>query len=257
VNFDRLGTLPMRVQMLRYTIARESASDVFAPGAGGTYQLGDFDCIADPVTLIAKPRGDYATAEEARRALEPHLDSWAAKAELIDQIPMSFHFVGSEMADRRPQPGGGDAIDPVVFDAVGSQRSDTVTLIRVIGDLPAPDPRWQGESPLARELRLRARELADSPSLPAVAYAMYDGIKAKYGGPGRAAVSLGVSTGLLEQVSRLAGGARDRKPTNPITLSDEQRVWLLQAMRVLARRVAEVEAGVGSLPTLTQANIRR
>jgi hypothetical protein len=132
-----------------------------------------------------------------------------------------------------------------------------VTLIRVIGDLPTPDPHWHGESPLARDLRLSARALADNSSLPAVAYAMYDGIKAKYGGPGRAAVSLGVSTGLLEQVSKLSGGAKDRKPTNPITLSDQQRAWLLQAMRALARRVAEVEAGIASLPTLTQADIRQ
>jgi len=243
--------------MLRYTIARESPSDVFAADAGGTYQLGDFECIANPVTLVARPRGNYTSEYEARLALEPHLQSWSAKAELVDRIPMSFHFVGSELGDRRPQPGGGDATELVVFGAAQSQRSDSVTLIRVIGDLPAPDPRWHGESPLARDLRLRTRELADNSSLPAVAYAMYDGIKAKYGGPGRAAVSLRVSTGLLEQVSKLSGGAKDRKPANPITLSGQQRAWLLLAMRALARRVAEVEAGIASLPILTQADIRQ
>lgn len=249
----------MRVNMLRYTIARESPSDVFAAEAGGTYQLGDFDCIADPVTLIAKPRGNYTSEYEARLALEPHLQSWSAKAELVDRIPMSFHFVGAELAERPPQPGGGDATGHGVFDAVQSYQShhsDSVTLIRVIGDLPAPDPHWHGESPLARDLRLSARALADNASLPAVAGAMYDGLKAKYGGPGRAAASLRVSTGLLEQVSKLSGGAKDGKPTNPVTLSDQQRAWLLQAMRALARRVAEVEAGIPALPTLTQADIR-
>jgi hypothetical protein len=246
----------VRVNMLRYTIARESPSDVFAPEAGGTYQLGDFDCVADPVTLVAKPRGNYASEYEARLALEPYLQSWSAKAELVDRIPMSFHFVGSELAERQPEPGGRDATELAVSDSVSS-HSDSVTLIRVIGDLPVPDPRWYGESPLGRDLRLRARALADDSSLPAVAYAMYDGIKAKYGGPGRAAVSLSVSTGLLEQVSKLSAGAKDRKPTNPITLSAQQRAWLLQAMRALARRVAEVEAGIASLPTLTQADIRQ
>jgi hypothetical protein len=243
----------VRVNMLRYTIARESPSDVFTPEVGGTYQLGDFDCIAGPVALIAKPRGNYGSEYEARLALEPHLQSWSAKAELVDRIPMSFHFVGSELADRPPT--GGDAIEPVVFDPANATTSDPVRLIRVIGDLPAPDPHWHGESPLARDLRLGARALADNSSLPAVAYAMYDGIKAKYGGPGRAAPSLGVSTGLLEQVSKLSGAAKDRKPTSPTTLSDQQRAWLLQAMRALARRVAEVEAGIASLPTLTQADI--
>ena len=247
----------MRVNMLRYTIARESPSDVFAREAGGTYQLGDFDCIADPITLIAKPKGNYASEYEARLALEPHLESWSAKAELVDGIPMSFHFVGSEVADRWSQPSGGDAIELLFFAASSATTSDSVTLIRVIGDLPAPDPHWHGESPLARDLRLRARALADNSSLPAVAHTMYEGIKAKYGGPGRAATSLRVSTGLLEQVSRLTGGAKDGKPTNPVTLSDQQRAWLLQAMRALARRVAEVEAGVTSLPTLTQADIRQ
>ena len=245
----------MRVNTLRYTIARESPSDVFASEAGGRYQLGDFDCVAGPVTLIAMPRGNYASEYEARLALEPHLQSWSAKAELVDRIPMSFHFVGSELADR-PQPGGGDAGELVVLAAVPGRHSDSVTLIRVIADLPSPDPHWRGESPLARELRLRARALADNSSLPAVAYAMYEGIKAKYGGPGRAAVSLGVSTGLLEQVSKLSAAAKDRPPTNPITLSDQQRAWLLQAMTALARRVAEVEAGIPALPTLTQADIR-
>jgi hypothetical protein len=245
----------VRVNMLRYTIARESPSDVFAREAGGTYQLGDFDCIASPVTLIAKPRGNYTSEYEARLALEPLLQSWSAKAELVDRIPMSFHFVGAELADRRPEPDG-DASDLVVFDAVQGQQSGSVSLIRVIGDLPAPDPHWHGESPLARDLRLRARQLADNSSLPAVAYAMYEGIRAKYGGPGRAAVSLRVSTGLLEQVSKLSGGAKDHKPANPVALSDQQRGWLLQAMAALARRVAEVEAGIGSLPTLTQADIR-
>jgi hypothetical protein len=90
---------------------------------------------------------------------------------------MSFHFVESESADRLPQPSGGDG-----FDAVRRPRSDPVTLIRVIEDLPVPDPHWHGESPLARDLRLRARTLADDSSLPAVAYAMYDAIRAKYGG---------------------------------------------------------------------------
>ena len=131
-----------------------------------------------------------------------------------------------------------------------------VTLIRVVAALPAPDPHWHGESPLARDLRLRARALADNSSLPAVAYAMYDGIKAKYGGPGRAAGSLRVSTGLLEQVSKLSGGPKDSKPAKPITLTDQQRTWLLQVMRALARRVAEVEAGIAPLPILTQADIR-
>jgi hypothetical protein len=32
---------------------------------------------------------------------------------------------------------------------------------------------------------------------------------------------------------------------------------LLQAMRALARRVAEVEAGIAALPTLTQADLRQ
>jgi hypothetical protein len=110
---------------------------------------------------------------------------------------------------------------------------------------------------LARELRLRARGLVDDSSLPAVAYGMWEGIRGKYGGPGRAAVSLGVSTGLLEQVSKLSAGAggKDRTAANPVTLSVHQRVWLLQAMRALARRVAEVEAGIAALPTLTQADI--
>jgi hypothetical protein len=242
----------VRVNMLRYTIARESPLDVFAPEAGGTYLLGDFDCIADPVTLIARPRGHYTSEYEARLALEPHLQSWSAKAELVDRIPMSFHFVESESADRLPQPSGRDGID---VDAVRRPHSDPVTLIRVIENLPAPDPHWHGESPLARDLRLRARRLADDSSLPAVAYAMYEAIRAKYGGPGRAATSLGVSTGLLEQVSKLSGGAKD--PANPITMSDQQRAWLLQAMRALARRVAEVEAGIAALPTLTQADIRQ
>ena len=245
----------MRVSLLRYTIARESPLDVFALEAGGTYQLGDFDCVADPVRLIAKPRGIYASEYEARLALEPLLHSWSAKAELVDRIPMSFHFVGSELTDGWPQPESGDATEPVDFDTVQSRHSDPVTLIRVIGQLPAPDPRWHGESPLVRDLRLKARALADNRSLPAVAHAMYDGIRAKYGGPGRAAVSLRVSTGLLEQVSKLSGQASDR--TNPITLADHQRAWLLEAMRSLARRVAEVEAGITALPTLTQGDIRQ
>jgi hypothetical protein len=239
--------------MLRYTIAREGPLDVFTPEAGGTYQLGDFDCIAGPVTLIARPRENYTSEYEARLALEPHLQSWSAKAELVDRVPMSFHFVGSESADRRPHPSDGDAVELAGSDAVHSRRSDSVTLIRVLGELPAPDPHWHGESPLARDLRLRARALADNSSLPAVASAMYDAIRAKYGVPGRAAASLGVSTGLLEQVSKLSGGAKDRNPT----LSDQQRAWLLQAMRALARRVAEVEAGIAALPTLTQADIRQ
>jgi hypothetical protein len=239
--------------MLRYTIARESPLDVFAPEAGGTYQLGDFDCIADPITLIARPRGNYTSEYEARLALEPLLQSWSAKAELVDRIPMSFHFVGSESADRRPEPDG----DEATVGPAGATSSEPVTLIRVIGDLPAPDPHWHGESPLARDLRLSARTLADNSSLPAVACAMYDGIKAKYGVPGRAAVSLGVSTGLLEQVSKLSGGTKDRTSTSPVALSDQQRAWLLQAMRALARRVAEVEAGITRLPTLTQADIRQ
>jgi hypothetical protein len=158
------------------------------------------------------------------------------------------------LADRRPQPSGGDTAERAVFEASSATTSDAVTLIRLIGDLPAPDPHWHGESDLARDLRLRARALADNPSLPAVAHAMYDGIRAKYGGPGRAAPSLSVSTGLLEQVSKLSGGAKD--PKNPVTLSDQQRAWLLQAMRALARRVAEVEAGIAALPILTQGDIR-
>ena len=246
----------MRVNMLRYTIARESPLDAFTPAAGGTYQLGDFECTANPITLIARPREHYASEYEARLALEPLLESWSAKSELVDRIPISFHFVGSELADRPPQPSDGDAPELVAFDPSSGTTSDAVTSIRLIGELPAPDPHWHGESPLVRDLRLRARALADNPSLPAVAHAMYDGIRAKYGGPGRAAPSLSVSTGLLEQVSKLSGGAKDPRATNPVTLSDQQRAWLLQAMRALARRVAEVEAGIRALPILTQGDIR-
>ena len=233
----------MRVNMLRYTIARESPSDVFAPEAGGTYQLGDFDCIADPVTLIAKPRGNYASEYEARLALSrtcragPPRRNWSTGYRC--RSLRGIRVGGS------PPPAGWrrTLTELVVFDCrpwppLGLRDPDQ-------GDRgpPRPDPHWHGESPLARDLRLRARALADNSSRPAVACAMYDGIKAKNGGPGLGRCFAGCEHGSAGAGEQAVGRSEDRKLTNPTTLSDEQRAWLLQAMRARARRVAEVEPG--------------
>src|SRR5207245_11020281 len=91
--------------------------------------------------LTAIPRSIYESSDEARAALEPYLNAWAAFMELTMECPVEFRFVASKDHAGNPM-------------EIHSTR-ERFLVIGPIRGLPPP-PQWLGAEPaLAQALRLQ------------------------------------------------------------------------------------------------------
>lgn len=239
----------MRVAELRYELRVHDERIHFLEDARLDITLGNFQCSLESGSLISKPVSNYDNEDDARGDLEPYLRGWAAKADLLDGVQMSFRFSGSQLMENN---GGTSA--RVLAETV--QATSTISALVSKSAYPAPDARWHDESSLALDLRTRLRDLLSGGPLSAIAYRMLTSIQDAYGGKADVRSRLSVSGGVLDEIHRLAGEDRERKVTKRTRpLSDDERAWVRRAMQALTIRVHEVEAGIASLPTLNKSDI--
>jgi hypothetical protein len=237
-----------RVASLQYNVWSDDERITFAPTAQLQFRLQGFGCLVRDGVLTAIPDEDYPEPDAARADLEPYLEGWSAKAEVVDQVPLGWKFLGSQVEQDRP--GDAKAYAVTVECTVGIGSSAAVHVER--GDYPAPDPQWREQSPLASHLRQAWRSYRQNGGvLASVVYRMLSVLEEKYERPAIPS-QMGFSRGAYDRLHALSGRASERKvSSDSVDLSEEERRWLINAMTSLIRRVHEVEVGVPPEPVLT------
>ena len=94
------------VETLTYEFRVVTGGHHFANANAWCGRLGDFDCVLEHAILTARPTTHYATAAEARDALEPLLRGWEAQIELERAYQAEFNFASATVVDRNPPRGG-------------------------------------------------------------------------------------------------------------------------------------------------------
>lgn len=234
-----------RVSELRYSVTTASGHKF----VDTTFhvQLGDFDCVLAEGRLTARPRVDFAEWEEARAALEPYLEGWSSKAEIVDGMPMNFRIAASYTTET-------DGVE----DEIHLGENLVEWLYRDNSEYPLPDARWREESSLAFNLRIRwRREGWQYISLPVTARRMIAAIEREYGDDGEISAQLHVSREVIDELRRLVP-ADDQRSARMFheSLTRREHVWLDNALAALVRRVHEVDAGIDDLSELTKKGLK-
>lgn len=144
-----------RVEWLRYELKVGQGFEFTDPPAVQFSPPGFTGELKDGV-LTVRPVEEYSSEEEARVALEPHLEAWSMHALLGDGVRLSFQFRHAEVVDQEPKEGVHHVV--VKMRSATSARA-TVTVVRRRYPQPAdglavsPDVRTRGRgiSPTERD----------------------------------------------------------------------------------------------------------
>lgn len=202
----------------------------------------------------------FATVEEARRSVEPFLQTWEISVTLsYGQHELRFEFRKGHVIDRDPQPGIARATTAHLILTVGAV---VVAACEVVKAAYPPVPTNFEATPDVISLCERferykgGRELTTS-----FAYFVLTVLEYRFDSRKNAAKALSVDPKVLDAVGQLSTAhgdlttARKLKRTIPLRpLTAEHVHWLDIALPLLIRRLGESAAG-GSFPQLTMSQL--
>jgi hypothetical protein len=216
-------------------------------------ELRSFQCtINQESQLIAVAQEHFASEDEARAVLEPHLRAWEAHADLTADFRLRFTFQAAKVVDRNPIP---DQL--AVSGKALKLRWNVEAPTFIVQAWPPAPPAELRETDDVRWMRMRWLATLDGKEgLLATAYWVLTRLEQSYGEGARrkAALNLFVDRQVLDQVGKLsavddpvygrkAGGEARR-------LTPDEIAWLKKAVPRLILRAAEVESLPHPLPTL-------
>jgi hypothetical protein len=189
----------------------------------------------------------FATEEQARRAVEPFLQTWEIDIALTyGKRELKFAFKQGHLVDRNPSPLG----STVTATAVGTVRTWGCATAAQITMRTYPEvPTNFSADPDVVTLwnRFEGFKNGQEP-LASMAYFCYTLLTYRYRSVDNASKALGVDKAVLKRLSELGTNRGDvtnaRKMTpelKPFTSGEAQ--WLDGAIRALIRRVGEVASG--------------
>lgn len=202
---------------------------------------------------------DLATADEAKKLVEPFLRTWEVDAELRGQRgEFTFGFKDALVVDLDPRTGI-HHVSASAHLSVDAGGRPSVVLSRA--SYPAP-PSGFRITPDVETLWSRYQGcLNRQEPLQTMAYMCLTVLGASAGGRNKAAAMYRISGRVLSKIGTLTGPNRGdpatvRKmtqgPLQPLT--DQERGWLVAAVKLLIRRVGE-HGVVRNLPQLTMADL--
>ncbi|WP_331727351.1 hypothetical protein OG871_40145 (plasmid) [Kitasatospora sp. NBC_00374] len=241
MQYDRVGAL-------RYAVAwsdqhplswLEGAFPVTYEVSGWKFELAESRLVAVPPTPM--------DLDDAREAVLPLLNAWAASLEIDDRLLVTFSYLGADVVSGRS--GQVQAADAVVaaFDAtVAVQRPSP----------PAPSWDWLETSVTgaARALCLRPLRSGNRPVVDA-AYWLATHLAKWAGSETEAAARLNVSADYMKR-ARTEGARSDERKVGPgsKTLTAEEKVALARVVEELVRRLHLVESTLSPGEYLTMAD---
>lgn len=244
------------VNALVYRFRSREPMDRFGAAEPLRLVLDRFSILLEGETLRAQPLDHYAAEEDARATLEPRLRDWEIAARLSSPAhSIQFEYLDAEVIDRSPTPGG-MAVRPGTARAAAVAADASIAVDN--GHFPEPDSEFRTNSLVESILDRLERSRRDQTRLAYDAYWAYVAVCDAFGSEAAAARTLGVSRHVLEELVRIAN-KRDpdisRKPAGRVdSITPEERTWLSEVMRVLARRAGWSYRGTPQ-PQVTLADL--
>jgi hypothetical protein len=245
-----------RVEWIRYHFVTigPPAHD-FSQAEAWSGVIGDFDCTLADELLTAAPRREISSEADARAELEPHLRRWETYSEIHDKLWIELRYDAAGISEE-----GSDTNTHYVRGVV--EATADAHIVRHHPAFPHPPLVEVADSPIVRRFRQRLRDIRNHREpLLAGAYWILTQLEESFGGGNRAATgrALGVSAKVLERLGALSAiddpveGRKAGGEARPLTQKEHE--WLQDALSLLVLRLAEVEAGIGSLPQITLADL--
>jgi hypothetical protein len=241
-----------RVELLVYQLTLKEDVNVRADaelvGEVGSFRFQLRDGLAQFFPLV-----QFVNEKLARASLDPLLRAWEVSTELLWR-PGRIGFVFQRARTvRLPPKAGVIEVEAGSMVVVGSGVVLGVT--RENYPPPLTDFVLDGHVQTLAELHRLASSM---PSIVLyLGYSMLTLVESVYGGRGGAAASLALSTKLLDAVARLTNtrgmGAEARKHVasqQKPSLSDGERIWLLNFMREVVLRAGRVASGARNASNL-------
>lgn len=251
MSYPRLDTLSYRV------VPVDEDRDDLSDAAPATFELGEFDCWLDDGWLDARPRGHFDDQETGRAVFEPLLREWEAIAELECGVRLKCLYQGSRVEDPRPEDGiWGRVETDLTLDWTRVEVRPAVSH----STYPLPAATRFRESPPLASLRERIRDYREGRDrLLAVGYYALTLLTREYGGRQGVADFLEDEAEILDKLNELTSKRSDarheRKAIRAQPLTREEHDWVEAAIRRLAVRAGQREAGASGLPSLGMSDL--
>jgi len=226
----------------------ESTSFEKAPPLEGTIE--DLRFRLDVGTLRIEPTIHFPSIEDARRLVDPLLRSWEIDIALRFGSPeLSFVYDTAEVIDRQPPPPGArHAVLNVQLGEVVLVGS-AVTLRVSRGSYPQPPAAFRLNPDVDTLWRRYQGYKEGREPLPSMAYFCLTLIESLAGGRDTAASTFKISKRVLAKIGQLAserGDASTARKYRAIAagapLTGGEASWLEEAIKVIIRRVGELQA---------------
>ncbi len=209
--------------------------------------LGKFDGNLGDEKLI--PTSEFGSVEEGRAAVEPYLESWSMKAELLDNRPIIFVFDSASAHSKSP------ATTPhLMLTNIVTMSANAFVVVKP-ARYPDPPEVASATSDLVDDLRF-VRETREGGRLLVSSYLFYTRLVFEFGTEADAARHLLVSGNVLEDIAKLS--ARNDPDhvrkfwSKAPPLADDEREWLREALPKVAFQASVIEAG-GAPSILTKS----
>lgn len=210
--------------------------------------LGEF--FLSEGKLQIDPAEHFATANDARLAIEPFLRAWEVSTDLTSNFGMiRFEFERVELVDRDPPPPGESRVINVEGASMVVMGS-SATLHLTCSEYPAPPTAFSATPEVMHAYRRWLRYRAGSEPLQSMTYFVLTLVESAAGGRQAASRSFQIHADVLATMGRLSSTKGDettaRKANNSNAfqdLSPMEKQWLEEVVRSIVRRLGEHASG--------------
>jgi hypothetical protein len=210
--------------------------------------------------LSCELKEHFATASDARAAVEPTLRAWEIDAAVRRNLHgLRFEFEKAEVVDRNP-PAPGNVVVGVGVTSVAAIGNDAIIQI---GLAAYPDPPLTFRiTPDVESLWLRyKRQLEGREPLPGMANFCLSVLKARAGGRPAAAKRYKISEPVLRKLDDIVSNRGDRLTARKVTptstmkpLTGSETEWVHAAIKTIILRLGDTRS-IARLPTITMSDL--
>jgi hypothetical protein len=222
--------------------------------------------------LTVTMKAHFPTEEAARNCVEPFLRSWEIDVAIrYTAREMTFRFENSQIIDRVPPLADGQKRTVLIAGTIHVKVTcHPAAMTLTHAKYPAPPKGFRASADVENMWFRYARHRDDREPLLSMAYFCLTviegstGLKGNEGARKAAAKKYSVDIAILRQLGELVsakGGPAEARKLDAgatlVELTDQERRWIGDAVRLLMRRKGEYDADpTASLPQLTMADVK-
>ena len=211
----------------------------------------DFEFRLDGNTVVFQLKKHYATADDARAAVEQYVRAWDILIGIeYDPEDLRLVYEHADIIDRSPEKNDGKTINLHAHISAHGVVSDSVTIHVSRGKYP-PLPEDFSASPDAETMYLRYKSYRQNrETLTSMAYMCLTVFQASAGGRKEAARQYNIDREVLDTLGRLSSTKGSPREVRKFPkagafepLSPKEREWIVQVVKAIIRREGEYAYG--------------